>query len=96
MIAIIIIIVKMTLQTNYNYHSTQVQNISYDYVDENVDPTAGNSHGTNCGGIAGASRNDGTCGVGVAYDSNLGGRCLILQIIMKRALLLSHNIAKLQ
>ena len=33
-------------------------------------------HGTACAGIAAASRNDKTCGVGVAYDSNLSGRLL--------------------
>ena len=44
-------------------------------MDDDYDPTDG-WHGTSCAGIAAASRNDETCGVGVAYDSNLSGRLL--------------------
>ena len=60
----------------------QAPSLSYDFVEEDYDPTGG-SHGTACAGIAAASRNDQTCGVGIAYDSNLGGECLLQ---------LTHNI----
>ena len=45
-------------------------------MDDDFDPTGGTGHGTSCAGIAAASRNDSTCGVGVAYDANLSGRLL--------------------
>ena len=54
--------------------SSQAQSVSFDFVDNDFNPTAGD-HGTNCAGLAAASRNDGFCGVGAAYDANLGGRC---------------------
>ena len=44
-------------------------------MEDDYDPT-GEFHGTSCAGIAAASRNDNTCGAGVAYDSNLSGRSL--------------------
>ena len=53
----------------------QAGTVSYDFVEDDYDPTA-RWHGTSCAGIAAASRNDETCGVGVAYDSNLSGRLL--------------------
>ena len=33
-------------------------------------------HGTACAGIIGASKDNKTCGVGIAHEVNLGGRLL--------------------
>ena len=44
-------------------------------MEEDYDPIGG-SHGTSVAGAAVASRNDNTCGVGVAYDATLSGRSL--------------------
>ena len=57
--------------------------MSYDYVDRDYDTFPG-WHGTSCAGVAAASRNDDTCGVGVAYDVNLSGRSFyyILLIVL--------------
>jgi subtilisin family serine protease len=52
--------------------------VSYDFVDNDIDPMpvpdkySNYSHGTLVGGIIAASRNS-VCGVGVAYDADLGG-----------------------
>ena len=48
---------------------------SYDAVDGDHDPLAEsyNYHGTPCAGIVLAAKNNDTCGVGIAYNSNLAG-----------------------
>jgi subtilisin family serine protease len=52
--------------------------VSYDFVDEDLDPSNNNPwHGTSCGGIIGSVKDDLTCGVGIAYNSNLGGLALL-------------------
>ena len=33
------------------------------------------SHGTRCAGEVAAVANNSVCGVGVAYDANIGGKC---------------------
>ena len=49
--------------------------MSYDFVDEDLDPSNNFPwHGTSCGGIIGSVKDDLTCGVGIAYNSNLGGK----------------------
>ena len=49
--------------------------MSYDFVDEDLDPSNNNPwHGTSCGGIIGSVKDGLTCGVGIAYNSNLGGK----------------------
>ena len=51
----------------------QAPQVSYDFVQNDPDPSSNfPSHGTSCGGIIGAVRND-VCGVGIAYEVNLGG-----------------------
>ena len=53
--------------------------MSYDFVEEDNDPSNNFPwHGTSCGGIIGAVQDDFTCGVGIAYNSNLGGECKLL------------------
>ena len=48
--------------------------MSYDFVENDEDPSSNNPwHGTSCGGIIGGAKND-VCGVGIAYEVNLGGR----------------------
>ncbi|OAF71882.1 hypothetical protein A3Q56_00350 [Intoshia linei] len=62
------------LKTNYH------QDISYDLNDVNDkyhDPTprddGNNEHGTKCAGVVAGEANNGHCGVGVAFNSNIGG-----------------------
>ena len=51
----------------------QAPQASYDFVQNDPDPSSNfPSHGTSCGGIIGAVQND-VCGVGIAYEVNLGG-----------------------
>ena len=54
-------------------------NASYDYIHDDNDPTPDeygstpDSHGTKCAGVIGMAKNNRQCGVGVAYESNIGG-----------------------
>ena len=51
--------------------------VSYNFRDNSGDPSTGFPwHGTSCGGIIGAVKND-VCGVGIAYEVNLGGKQMI-------------------
>ena len=50
--------------------------MSYNFIENDNDPSTNYPwHGTSCGGIIGAVRND-VCGVGIAYEVNLGGKVL--------------------
>ncbi len=60
----------------------QDSNASWDFVNEDNDPTpdysaadrgVSPSHGTSCAGEVGMARDNGVCGAGVAYDCNIGG-----------------------
>lgn len=60
------------LKRNYD------KNASYDFNDNDDDPFPNdsdpyNAHGTKCGGEVGAQEDNGICGVGVAFNVNLGG-----------------------
>ena len=47
---------------------------SYDVIDGDYDPVSyDDSHGSSCAGIVGSVHNNDECGVGIAYDSNIGG-----------------------
>ncbi|KAJ3423585.1 neuroendocrine convertase [Anaeramoeba flamelloides] len=61
------------IKGNYN------PDLSYDYCKNTNDPTGyeGDTHGTACAGMAGASGDDGACGVGIAPGVNLSGRRII-------------------
>ncbi|KAJ3424681.1 neuroendocrine convertase [Anaeramoeba flamelloides] len=61
------------LKGNYN------PDLSYDYCNDITDPTGtiDDTHGTACAGMAGASGDDGACGVGIAPSVNLSGRRII-------------------
>ena len=49
--------------------------VSYNFIDEDSDPSTSNPwHGTSCGGIIAAAKDGQTCGLGVAYNANLGGK----------------------
>ena len=56
----------------------QDQSASYDFVHFDLDPTPDfndgvlDSHGTQCSGIVGMANNS-VCGLGVAYQANIGG-----------------------
>lgn len=58
-----------------NYQPT----LSYDFNDEDADPTParGDGHGTSASGVAAAGANNGVCGVGVCPDCKLAGLRLI-------------------
>ena len=52
----------------------QVPQASYDFIQNDNDPSSNSpSHGTSCGGIIGAVKNN-VCGLGIAYNVNLGGK----------------------
>lgn len=52
----------------------QVLQASYDFIENDQDPSNHFPwHGTSCGGIIGSAKDGRTCGVGIAYNSNLGG-----------------------
>jgi len=60
------------LRDNYD------QKASYDFNDMDADPKPrdsdpDNCHGTRCAGEIAAASNNSICGVGVAYDANIGG-----------------------
>ena len=43
-------------------------------MEDHSDPSTNSPwHGTSCGGIIGSSKNN-VCGVGIAYEANLGGK----------------------
>ena len=47
----------------------------YDFIQNDQDPSSNNpSHGTSVGGIIGSIKDNSVCGVGIAYEVNLGGR----------------------
>ena len=49
--------------------------MSYDFLEEDLDPSSNFPwHGTSCGGIIGSIKNGLICGVGIAYNTNLGGK----------------------
>ena len=51
--------------------------MSYDFREEDLDPSSNFPwHGTSCSGIIGSVKDGLTCGVGIAYNSNLGGKQL--------------------
>lgn len=68
---------------NYHRHylhviltSFQVSSYSRDYVDFDSDPFPGSvhdGHGTNVAGEIAMVRNNGICGVGVAYNAQIAG-----------------------
>lgn len=60
---------------SFSMHHLQVPEISYDFVDDDNDPSNGfPSHGTACGGIVGSLKEGAICGVGIAHEVNLGGK----------------------
>ena len=71
---------------SHNYYSQpsnvyllllQAPSISYDFIGYDTDPSDHYpQHGTNCGGIIGALKDNVTCGVGIAHEANLGGKLI--------------------
>ena len=54
----------------------QNKEISWDYNGNDDDPTPSgysNAHGTRCAGEIAMIANNGKCGVGIAYNANIGG-----------------------
>ena len=48
--------------------------MAYDFIQNDQDPSSNNpSHGTSVGGIIGSIKDNSVCGVGIAYEVNLGG-----------------------
>ena len=51
--------------------------MSYDLIEEDNDPSSNDPrHGTSCSGIVGAAKNS-VCGVGIAYEANLGSKLFV-------------------
>ena len=51
----------------------QAPTASFDVIQNDSDPSIyRRTHGTSCGGIVAAAPNNGFCGVGIAYESNIG------------------------
>ena len=50
------------------------QSVSHDFTTDTSDPTPfrGDNHGTECAGVVAMSKNT-LCGIGVAFDSKIGG-----------------------
>ena len=49
--------------------------MSYNFLEEDLDPSSNFPwHGTSCSGIIGSVKDGLTCGIGIAYNSNLGGK----------------------
>ena len=66
---------------HYHYHYQYLQDslASYDYIHYDYDPTPDHyfgdhpdEHGTSCAGEIAMVKDNGRCGVGVAYESSLG------------------------
>ena len=71
----------VSLTTDNNYNSTnnitlKAPKVSFDMIENDWDPSRNNPwHGTSCAGIIGAVKNK-FCGMGIAYEVNLGGQLL--------------------
>lgn len=85
------------IRDNYDPEASADMN---DKHDKNNDPTPdksrrGNSHGTRCAGEIAAVANNGVCGVGIAYNSKIGGIRLldgpITDEMEAKALLFNNN-----
>ena len=61
--------------------------MSYDFLEDDQDPSSNDpSHGTSVGGIIASLKDGQTCGVGIAYNGNLGGKQEILYIILQNGI----------
>ena len=62
---------------------TQNAQLSFDFIGNDSDPTPekGHAHGTECAGVIAMSKNK-YCGIGVAYDSTLVGKCVRFQFMV--------------
>ena len=59
----------------YKYVFSQAPTVSYDFVENDYNPTNYLvNHGQSCAGIIGAAHNNSICVVGIAYESNVGGK----------------------
>ncbi|XP_028408111.1 proprotein convertase subtilisin/kexin type 6-like [Dendronephthya gigantea] len=63
--------------THKEFEGRYLPQLSYDYVDQDSDPTPSDGHGTNCAGVIAGAANNKLCGVGVAYEANIAGIRLI-------------------
>ncbi|XP_028408148.1 neuroendocrine convertase 2-like [Dendronephthya gigantea] len=63
--------------THKEFEGRYLPRLSYDYVDQDSDPTPSDSRGTKCAGVIAGAANNGICGVGVAYEANIAGIRLI-------------------
>ncbi|XP_028408147.1 proprotein convertase subtilisin/kexin type 4-like [Dendronephthya gigantea] len=63
--------------THKEFEGRYLPRLSYDYVDQDSDPTPSDSHGTKCAGVIAGAANNRICGVGVAYEANVAGIRLI-------------------
>ncbi|MBK8135130.1 MAG: S8 family serine peptidase [Chloroflexi bacterium] len=80
--------------TNPDLAGNYMRTTSWDFVENNQDPSGG-GHGTNVGGVM-AANDDGTaCGVGAAYNAQLSGvRLLNAGTDANEAMALSHTFSQ--
>lgn len=70
---------KITQRFSFHICAYKDPEISWDCNEEDADPmpryepTNSNSHGTRCAGEIAMVANNGKCGVGIAYNSKVGG-----------------------
>ena len=66
----------------------QVSNLGYDYLDNDDSPFPSENngerddHGTGCAGEIAMVKNNGVCGVGVAYQSSITGEHILLLTVL--------------
>ena len=64
--------------------------MDYDYIDNDEDPfpiSSDDNHGTNVAGVIAMEKDNGICGIGVAYQSSVTGnnRCIYYEVGRKPA-----------
>ena len=60
--------------------------MAFDFVEGDVDPSNIYAyHGTSIGGIIGSVKDNDVCGVGIAYDVNLGGKIFFKTLLNKHS-----------
>lgn len=78
-VAVVAIVDDGLQRTHPDLRQNYQPSLSYDFNDEDADPTParGDGHGTSASGVAAAGANNGVCGVGVCPDCKLAGLRLI-------------------
>ena len=73
-------IILLIIRSCYIFTLFQNAEVSNDFLDEDGDimpERSRDNHGTSCAGIIAMAKNNGVCGVGVAYESQIAGKQMI-------------------